>query len=899
METEQPCRLCGGTFFDLLLQANDRCLASQDVRFRDFLGVIDPQVLTDVSKGEAYDKLHTYASKFRNCKKVPVRGKYIRLGNDKVCSMFLDELKRDAKAPMQRVEAFAKEYLPEAAQAWLVRCLLELIEEDPTIREDEEFFIRPGFQAVKKGDFLKEDAKIHFYDFLLGIWFYVYRNGGDNTVGAETIARWYQKDRPSDAGTFDASAIGISGKYEHIVLLKEESIKDGQDEVVADILARQNLDQWDIVLSPSSTAKVCKKEFDEESERRLQAYLWAAHEKYSNRRTFIYDTERPFADFYVCNDVETVISFEHGRNSDAWIRRIMSYADALQRIDNQNSRKTEIVENITVNDFSTRRSCLIGQGGLGKSMMVNHLFLDAIEHYSDLNVLPFFTTLSDYEPGKRSLHDLIERSVSRFNRKVKREDILSRLDYDLTVVLLDGLDEVKKEYVQECIKEIEYFSDQFPKCRVILSTRYMPDLHGVSGYQPYFLRPFTEKQAFEMIRKLEPDYVDEDIKERFIKDVKGKRFRFNENEKIEFFGNPLFLSIMVLSYCQTNNIPTQRYLFYEQAYQAMASRHDGRKGITRNFFTGFNEREFQKYIGQFCADSYADYNLKFTKELLGQYLDKVIKENQLKTTAEMFIKDITEKLCLVYQDGNEYRFIHRSFQEYFAAYYFTTLMDDEYKDVYEMLKALDSKIISDETISMLCGLDKKRFERYVVLPLLEEIFACQNDEEDYREFLRTYYGEIEYVTGQLDWMNLDNGIKSALYKFVTDFYRIKERISGSDFEDDENWADQSEKYYTVIDYRSNIVGDEETIDQGELYKYMDSNGEPKEGVSIEEEGYFCTIDLAQAVADTEKNDALWKLVFDDFFSLKREFNAAKELMGNLQQKYSGTQTKKRRFGLCR
>ncbi len=89
------------------------------------------------------------------------------------------------------------------------------------------------------------------------------------------------------------------------------------------------------------------------------------------------------------------------------------------------------------------------------------------------------------------------------------------------------------------------------------------------------------------------------------------------------------------------------------------------------------------------------------------------------------------------------------------------------------------------------------------------------------------------------------------------------------------------------------------IEQGELYKYTDINGEPEEGVSIEEEGYFCTIDLAQAVADTEKNDALWKLVFDDFFSLKREFNAAKELMGDLRQKYSGAQTKKRRFGLCR
>lgn len=94
-------------------------------------------------------------------------------------------------------------------------------------------------------------------------------------------------------------------------------------------------------------------------------------------------------------------------------------------------------------------------------MMVNHLFLDAIENYPTRKILPFFTTLSDYEPGEKNLHYLLERSISRFNRKVRREDILSRLDDDLTVLLLDGLDEVKKEYVKQCIKDIEYFSDQF------------------------------------------------------------------------------------------------------------------------------------------------------------------------------------------------------------------------------------------------------------------------------------------------------------------------------------------------------------------------------------------------------------------------------------------------------
>ena len=329
----------------------------------------------------------------------------------------------------------------------------------------------------------------------------------------------------------------------------------------------------------------------------------------------------------------------------------------------------------------------------------------------------------------------------------------------------------------------------------------------------------------------------------------------------------------------------------------MSTRHDGLKGITRNFSTGLNERDFQKYFGQFCADSYADYNLKFSRDLMERYLEKVIRDNCLKTSVDMFFKDITEKLCLMYLDGNEYRFIHRSFQEYFAAYYFTTLMDDEYKDIYEVLTALDYKIASDETISMLCGLDQKRFERYVVIPLLEEMFSYNNDEEDYKSFIRKYYSEIEYVTGTLDDEMANNSIQSALYKFVSSFYYIKEYIYGAEFGDDESLADSREKYYCIADYRDSAYGDMDTVDERGMGQYTDLDGELYEGVVIEEEGYVCTLDLGQVVSNISDNEALWELIFSDSFSLKKEFNAAKELLEKLRKKYAVIQTKKKRFGL--
>ena len=61
----------------------------------------------------------------------------------------------------------------------------------------------------------------------------------------------------------------------------------------------------------------------------------------------------------------------------------------------------EVYHNISVSDFKTNKSCLVGQGGLGKSMMVNHLFLDAVDNYPIEEVLPVITALSDYDPAKK------------------------------------------------------------------------------------------------------------------------------------------------------------------------------------------------------------------------------------------------------------------------------------------------------------------------------------------------------------------------------------------------------------------------------------------------------------------------------------------------------------------
>lgn len=887
-------RLCGGTFFFLLLKANDSSEASQDLRFKYFLNVVDPDAVKDLMDGEV-DKLHTYASNFRNGREVPKKGKYIRLGNAQVCSMFKDEMDADKMAALNRVKKYVDDYIPERSRQWLVRALLELIHLDESIPENAMFYAKPGFLPTYKSELMGEDAEISFYDFLLGIWFYVYENCADNTVGERTIRSLSTDVKSNVQSQFSASSIGVSEQFQGVKVSfdfgitaddeDEEGISENRvvylkgDDVAPDLSTFDP--ENDIVF-------VSAQEVNEPIKGKFAKYMYAAYKKHSNKRTFIYDTERPFRDFYVCNGISKrvhagIVNFRGDVETRNGYERPFQYS--------------------TICDFQNLKNMIVGQGGLGKTMLVNHIFLTTIEEYETEGCLPIVTTLSDYVPKEKDLLFLICQAVTRYDSKLQLSDIVEQLDEGHTVILLDGLDEVKKEYINEIIKELEYLGDLYPDNAYIISSRNIPEVRLVNNYSIYDLQPLTEAQAFEMVEKLDPLYIEDDTKKRFIRDVKNRRFRFNEREKKEFFGNPLFLTIMLISYSQTNDIPTQRYLFYEQAYRALATKHDGLKGITRKFFTGLNERDFQKVFGQFCADSYADYCLKFERPLLDKYLQKVIDENGLDTTVDMFFKDITEKLCLMYLDGTEYRFIHRSFQEYFAAYYFTTLMDEEYKDVYDMLCELDSKIVSDETISMLYGLDDKKCEKYVIIPFIESFVEYDADkefydyDEEYKDFITRFYPEIEYVTGELDDEMADNQIRSALYKFLVENYDLKKDISGIDFDNDEGWADKTEQYYSVEDYRSDPQYGDCSFETS-LYRFTDDEGNPYEGVTISEAGYLCTVDMCKAAYPSSLiKDNRWDIFKNSTFPLREEFDDIIKLLKELKAKWSDAPKKKKRFGL--
>ena len=104
----------------------------------------------------------------------------------------------------------------------------------------------------------------------------------------------------------------------------------------------------------------------------------------------------------------------------------------------------------------------------------------------------------------------------------------------------------------------------------------------------------------------------------------------------------------------------------------------------------------------------------------------------------------------MYREGNTYFFIHRSFQEYFAAVYFASAYDDTLNKVGKFFEERRSRSYYDRTFDMLYDMIPEKVERYIFLPFLQELIeTCEKSDENeaYWIFLEEQYPVIYYEEG--------------------------------------------------------------------------------------------------------------------------------------------------------
>lgn len=360
---------------------------------------------------------------------------------------------------------------------------------------------------------------------------------------------------------------------------------------------------------------------------------------------------------------------------------------------------------------------ILGTGGTGKSMLMRYLFLNTAYRGEYVPVLLELRKISNQPPGNISILELIYSCMNDFDVQLPREQFEYSLRLGKYIFLLDGFDEIKESHAAETAAAIQSFCSKYPKNPCIITSRPRKDTSPLETFTTVKSLPLSKEQAVQLASKI---WEEDEKTTEFCRQLNDGLY---EKHK-DFAENPLLLSMMFLTFMRNNSVPNHLAEFYSKAYDALYSAHDSNdKGYYRREFRckELDEAGFKAILSHFCFRTYFKQDYEFTKEQIISYLNTSIQKFEFdNVTAAEYLEDLRNVVCLLVEDGDIYRFAHRSFQAYFAACYTSSVLTDEQqrKLFYTKLSGAEIFWSREDYYTLLAQIEHKRF----TVNVLEDCF---------------------------------------------------------------------------------------------------------------------------------------------------------------------------------
>lgn len=357
---------------------------------------------------------------------------------------------------------------------------------------------------------------------------------------------------------------------------------------------------------------------------------------------------------------------------------------------------------------------ITGLAGCGKSILMKYLLIDTLKN---TDCVPVFVELREVNKRDIELMDLLEETLIENNLNLDAKYLNKAFDVGQFIFFLDGFDEVDKSKRFSVAKSIMSFAAKYSKSKVVVSSRPDIEFGGWKDFNVTSVGNLELDEACELINKLP---YDEDIKIKFVEDLRKELFLKHKS----FLSNPLLLSIMLLTYAQSSNIPNKLNVFYNQAYEALYQRHDALKGgYQRKRFTNLDIQDYAKVFSAFCVQTYDKRIFNFSRIEAIDLLKNSSSIVHIDFDAENFLNDSLQSTCLLIEDGIFMTFAHRSFQEYFTARF---IYEASEKIQSKLLLKFESNLRSDSIFILLYEMNPEMVEQLYILPKLNGFFKTIN-----------------------------------------------------------------------------------------------------------------------------------------------------------------------------
>lgn len=378
-------------------------------------------------------------------------------------------------------------------------------------------------------------------------------------------------------------------------------------------------------------------------------YVENIKNKYSKTKTFLFRNEN--VDFY---DVYFPITLKNQKSTSYEIKHVEELFDESNFI------------------------CIIGNAGCGKSMLLKHIFLLAIKQVTRIPIVIELRNLNEF---KGSFFEYVNKSLS--GKKIAPNDIileriLSSGDF---IFLLDGYDEVFSSSKNKLTTELIDFIDTYSNNYFLVTSRPGANVESLPRFDNYFVNQLNLKQIKQFIN-LQLKKVD-DIKlgKKIIEVVE----RPENQDYNSYLSSPLLLSMFIMTFNSYPELPKTKSKFYWNVFDTLCTKHDSFTkygGYQHERKTGLQNEELENILKWFAYTSLFKGRYDFDDQYLSELLSKIKVKLNLDCDLSHLIEDLTVATSIIIIDGLEYRFPHKSLQEYFTALLIKEQSDPIKKEIY-------------------------------------------------------------------------------------------------------------------------------------------------------------------------------------------------------------------------
>ena len=323
---------------------------------------------------------------------------------------------------------------------------------------------------------------------------------------------------------------------------------------------------------------------------------------------------------------------------------------------------------------------ILGKPGAGKTTFLKYIAIQCNLGDFKNNYVPIFITLKDFAETKNKL-GLFEFIVKQFEiyklkqASTKLELLLSK---GMALILLDGLDEVRKEDNDRVITEIRDFSEKFHNNHYIMTCR-------ISARE-YTFEKFTEVEIADFDNHQIATFASNWFKSKDLIKSKNFIFKLNENPPIkELATNPLLLTLLCLVFEETANFPSNRSELYEEGLDILLKKWDAERNIERDTqsspehdeaYKKLSSQRKQDLLSHLALRTFEKKDFFFKKRDAEAYITDYISNlsknpvepETLKLDSETILKSIeAQHGLLIERSRGIYSFSHLTFHEYFTA----------------------------------------------------------------------------------------------------------------------------------------------------------------------------------------------------------------------------------------